>query len=201
MARKARTVPRNEPDLPVETAPAPRRGCKPKVAMPMSKPVLPDDDNGAGADAAASIPPVADSPPTRRRSGCTPRGLEEAAAVSLVEQALEQQPEADVTQPMAAGDDAMIAEMAYPVSAGEDGNTPVGDAAPPQAQNTAVPDASSFDAPASAKPAAHWDRVTNMVQFDWPAIERTAAQDGPNQAMAKLLVAARAEGANSRWPL
>ncbi len=40
-----------------------------------------------------------------------------------------------------------------------------------------------------------------MVRFDWPEIERTAAQEGPNQGMAKLLVAARAEGANSRWPL
>jgi len=39
------------------------------------------------------------------------------------------------------------------------------------------------------------------VRFDWPAIERTASQDGPNQGMAKLLIAARAEGANSRWPL
>jgi len=39
------------------------------------------------------------------------------------------------------------------------------------------------------------------VRFDWSAIERTAAQEGPNQGMAKLLVAARAEGANSRWPL
>jgi hypothetical protein len=31
-------------------------------------------------------------------------------------------------------------------------------------------------------------------------IEQVAASDGPNQAMAKLLLAARAEGANSRWP-
>ena len=41
----------------------------------------------------------------------------------------------------------------------------------------------------------------DTVRFDWPAIERTAAQEGPNQGMAKLLVAARAEGASSRWPL
>ena len=51
-----------------------------------------------------------------------------------------------------------------------------------------------------AKPAVHWDRTTDHVQFDWPAIEQTATQDGPNQSMAKLLVAARAEGAQSRWP-
>ncbi len=42
-------------------------------------------------------------------------------------------------------------------------------------------------------------RPRTRVTFDWPPIERTAAQDGPNQAMAKLLVVARAEGANSRW--
>ena len=53
----------------------------------------------------------------------------------------------------------------------------------------------------SSRPAAQWDRATDTVQFDWPEIERTASQVGPNQVMAKLLVAARAEGARSRWPL
>jgi len=57
------------------------------------------------------------------------------------------------------------------------------------------------DTPATMRPAAIWDRATDTVRFDWPEIERTAAQEGPNQGMAKLLVAARAEGANSRWPL
>ena len=81
----------------------------------------------------------------------------------------------------------MSAEMADPVSAGAGG-----DAAPPS---------SYLDTAAPAQPAAHWDRATDTVRFEWAEIERTAAQDGPNQAMAKLLVAARAEGANSRWPL
>jgi len=54
---------------------------------------------------------------------------------------------------------------------------------------------------AASKPAARWDRATDTVQFDWPEIEQAASRDGPNQAMAKLLVAARAEGADSRWPL
>ena len=44
------------------------------------------------------------------------------------------------------------------------------------------------------------DRTTDRVRFNRPAIERVAAEGGPNQAMAKLLVAARAEGASSRWP-
>jgi len=81
-----------------------------------------------------------------------------------------------------------------------------GDLAPP----AAAPDLPSDDAhqplpglsaPAPVKPAAHWDRATDAVQFDWPAIEQTASHEGANQGMAKLLIAARAEGANSRWPL
>lgn len=61
--------------------------------------------------------------------------------------------------------------------------------------------AAAFSAePRHEKSAVHWDRATDTVTFDWPGIEQTAAQEGPNQAMAKLLVAARAEGANSRWP-
>ena len=86
----------------------------------------------------------------------------------------------------------MIAGMAYPASA-------PGDAAPAEATETPeqVPGAAAQSA---AQSAARWDRATDTVQFDWPAIEQTASQGGPNQAMAKLLVAARAEGASSRWP-
>jgi len=57
------------------------------------------------------------------------------------------------------------------------------------------------DTSAPATPAARWDRASDRASFDWPAIERIAAQHGPNQAMAKLVIAARAEGAHSRWPL
>ena len=55
-------------------------------------------------------------------------------------------------------------------------------------------------AAAPLKSAAQWDPAADTVQFDWPEIEQTASRPGPNQVMAKLLVAARAEGANSRWP-
>lgn len=54
---------------------------------------------------------------------------------------------------------------------------------------------------AASKSAAQWNRATDTVRFNWPEIEQAASRDGPNQAMAKLLVAARAEGADSRWPL
>ncbi len=65
----------------------------------------------------------------------------------------------------------------------------------------AAPDLPSEDAPAPVTPAAYWDRTTGAVQFDWPAIEQVASHEGAHQGMAKLLIAARAEGANSRWPL
>ena len=62
----------------------------------------------------------------------------------------------------------------------------------------------STDTVAASQPmqssAARWDADTGTATFDWPSIEQVAATDGPNQAMAKLLLAARAEGANSRWP-
>jgi len=81
-----------------------------------------------------------------------------------------------------------------------------GDLAPPAAAPALASDDAhqalpGLDAPVPAKPAAYWDRATNAVQFDWPAIEQIASHEGANQGMAKLLVAARAEGANSRWPL
>ena len=53
---------------------------------------------------------------------------------------------------------------------------------------------------ASSAAAARWDAETGTATFDWPAIEAVAAIGGANQSMAKLLLAARAEGANSRWP-
>ena len=62
--------------------------------------------------------------------------------------------------------------------------------------------ASEVDAgtPAIASSVAKWNAAMGTISFDWPAIEQTAAAAGPNQVMAKLLLAARAEGANSRWP-
>ena len=85
-------------------------------------------------------------------------------------------------------------------------NDASGDLAPPAAAPDLAGDNAhrplpGLDAPVPAKPAAHWDRTTDAVQFDWPAIEQTASHEGANQGMAKLLIAARAEGANSRWPL
>ena len=77
-------------------------------------------------------------------------------------------------------------------------NSPGHEAGP---SGDAQPSLPNLDAPPPVQPAVRWDRATDAMRFDWPAIERMAAADGPNQGMAKLLVAARAEGAESRWPL
>ncbi len=141
------------------------------------------------AISAEGVLAVLDDAPAPARRGRRPKAAEPS---SSPREDAGSQPEPDAGQPGAlttpapVGDDAMIAEMAYPVSADAGGDA----APPPNDQDTATP----------AQPAAHWDRATGTVRFEWAEIERTAAQSGPNQAMAKLLVAARAEGANSRWP-
>ncbi|MGI4798099.1 MAG: hypothetical protein ACRYG8_29435, partial [Janthinobacterium lividum] len=56
------------------------------------------------------------------------------------------------------------------------------------------------EAPAAIPSAVKWNAATGAISFDWPAIEQVAVTEGPNRAMAKLLLAARDEGANSRWP-
>jgi len=201
MARKPKAASSNEFAISAEQvlavldgAPAPvRRGRKPNAAALPELPAMTDSDDAGGTDTAGATPNVAtmEDAPVRRRPG-RPR-KQAAEPSSSPQEDAGGQPEPDAGQPDAlttpapVGGDAMIAEMAYPVS-GDAG----GDAAPPpNDQDTAHP----------AQPAAHWDRATDTVRFEWAEIERTAAQSGPNQAMAKLLVAARAEGANSRWPL
>jgi hypothetical protein len=81
-------------------------------------------------------------------------------------------------------------------------------AAAPATEVPAAPHDAAIASPAhaiepavAARPAAQWNRTTDTVRFDWPEIEQTASRDGPHQGMAKLLMAARAQGANSRWPL
>ena len=178
-------------------APAPvRRGRKPKAAIPASEPASAGEDETAETDAFPALP-VTDSAPAKGRPGRKPKGWEEAAAFSLLQEAMEQQLEPTLDQPdatvepAAARHDALVAGTAYSVSAGENDNVPASDAAPSPVQDVA----------SAGKSAAQWTRATDTVRFDWTEIERTASQVGPNQVMAKLLVAARAEGANSRWPL
>ena len=161
-----------------------RRGRKPKEAEPIGFAADTNDgveETEAVEAEAAIVTPVAK--PARGRPGPKPKARPEPAMTGLSD-AKEPQPALDLGQGEAMAD-------------ADHGGTPAsGDAA----MDDAMP-ASSQGGSEQARPAARWDRAADTVQFDWPAIERTAAQDGPNQAMAKLLVAARAEGAHSRWPL
>ena len=193
-------------------APAPvRRGRKPKgAASPEPLATMDSDDAVAGsADTDGSIAdPVA--APVRKRPGPKPKqqaGGDAAAPLRKGARAKSgQKARASDATP-----DPMSAADSRP-DAGTDGQqdqqeqlrgpkpgTPKPTSA--SAASNAAPSGSSQNAATSAQPAAQWDRATDTVRFDWAEIEHTASQDGPNQVMAKLLVAARAEGASSRWPL
>jgi len=194
-----------------DTPPTPgRRGRKPKAAAasPAMAPSLQEDDTASAAADAAAAAPAESSTPARGRRGRTPGPRVDAMAPTLPlaagmdRVAAEASPSADGPEPAGDEGDALIAEMALPVS-----SEPKSDAGPEEHDDAAsqagdaVPPSPPPDTSAPAMPAARWDRASDRASFDWPAIERTAAREGPNQAMAKLLIAARAEGARSRWPL
>jgi hypothetical protein len=187
MARKPKTARSNDFAVSPEQvlavlsdAPAPvRRGRKPKTAATPEPLATMDSDDAVGGsvDADGSIAdPVA--APMRKRPGPKPKQRAGAAEAAPFQDSAEAEPGREAQAPDAAPE---------PTSASATGN--------------AASSGSSQNAATSAQPVAHWDRTTDTVRFDWAEIERTASQDGPNQIMAKLLVAARAEGANSRWPL
>ena len=194
-----------------DTPPTPgRRGRKPKAAAasPAVAPAVEDDDT-ASAVADADVPaPAQGSTPARGRRGRKPGPRADVThptlslAAGMDPVAAEASPSADGPGPAEDKGDVMIAEMAFPVS-GEpgDGTGPKEHEPAAAPSDDAVPPSLPSDTSAPARPAVRWDRASDTVSFDWPAIERMAAQHGPNQAMARLLLAARAEGAHSRWPL
>lgn len=127
--------------------------------------------------------PAVDTAPAPARRG-RPRKTPEATPLPTPEDS------SDMAMDVAHSDAANGSEM--PASSDDQhaaASEPAADTAP------ATP---TSDASGASKPAVQWDGTT--AHFDWTEIERTASQQGPNQVMAKLLIAARAEGANSRWP-
>ncbi len=193
-------------------APAPvRRGRGPKAAASAEPLATMDSDDAVGvvADADGSIAdPVA--APVRKRPGPKPKqqaGGDAAAPLRKGARA-KSGPEArasDATpDPMSAADSRPNAGTGGQQDQQEQLRGPEPATLEPtsaSAASNAAPFGLSQNAVTSAQPAAQWDQATDTVRFDWVEIERTASQDGPNKVMAKLLVAARAEGANSRWPL
>lgn len=186
------------PKAPPPPAPA-RRGRKLRQAE------LTAATNDGGADAGATASEAAPVTP----NGAPPHGKlgrrskqQPAPAMPVLPDGDAEQPGMDPGQPQAtfkqapAQDNGGSAGVAGLVNADEGQFISSSDAGLGKGPPTANQGSSG-----QPQPAARWDKAAGVAQFDWPAIERTAAQDGPNQVMAKLLLAARAEGANSRWPL
>ena len=191
-----------------EAAVPTRRGRKPKAAVPSpALPLAADVGDPAADDARTDVPQASPTKALGRRGpGRKPKqavGAEMTLAVPDDSVGSQDQAsphsEARANSGLTEGNAPAIAAVSQaetaadsdPVQSNFDSSSPGKEAA------LSFPE-TGVSAPAG--PAAHWDRTTDRVQFDWPAIEMTAAQDGPNQGMAKLLVAARAEGARSRWP-
>ena len=205
-----------EPELPrLDEAPAAaRRGRPPKsaerpaaplpVAEDSSDPALGSADAGDAMAADAEVD--ASDTPSKKRQGRKPKPSAGVVAAPLSRDEPRRATGKRGRKPEDA-EPAAEPENAVPSSEAvdEDGRTAGSgandwNAAEGKPADEAATTLAMSGPAASSKPAAHWDRATDTVQFDWPEIERTASQDGPNQVMAKLLVAARAEGAQSRWP-
>ncbi len=179
MARRSKT----------DTLPIPgRRGRKPEIvaaSSPAIASLAKDDDTAAAVAVVAS---AGSSTPARGRRGRTP-GPKASAVEPVLLLAADTERVADKASPPADGfeptgdeGDAFMAEVAILVGSEPGGNTDFAeyeDAA--LRAEGAMPALRPLDTSTPAAPAAQ--------------------QDGPNQVMAKLLLAARAEGAQSRWPL
>ena len=168
------------------------------------------DDGDAAARTVAADTAIMDEEdePIRAWPGRKPRQPVDDAATLLPQDDVQEQgqlgasmDQPETVQPIPDAGNASTAEMEVHGISAASSDAASDDGDPDRSADDAVPLLPGLETVTRAKPAAHWDRVTDVVQFDWAEIERTASQDGPNQIMAKLLIAARAEGANSRWPL
>lgn len=193
---------------PEEAAAPTRRGRKARAAaLPFASPPVADVASPAPDDAGAGAPEAGPAKaPGRKGQSRKPKQAAGGQVVPSTQDSAAEpqdqapgQPEVGAHSDLA-GDDAPAAATAPQARTGADSDSVQPDRDPASPASGAAQSAPEAEASVSARPAARWDRTTDRVQFDWPAIERVAAEGGPNQAMAKLLVAAWAEGARSRWP-
>ena len=162
-------------------AKAPRRGNKPKLRdTPPAEMSVTDAVFPGGEGPMASVAGGGSKEPAKVRRMRKSRSIELAAETLTTDDDHAQ----EITAPATA------------VQAAKEGEKPNIVAAPSVTRSMSLASAD----PKAASSAARWDAETGTASFDWPVIEAVAATTGPNQAMAKLLLAARAEGANSRWP-
>ena len=192
------------------TAPA-RRGRQPTLTAIPAKIVAASSSGKVAPDviAAGSATADVDAPPVRRRPG--PKPKPPVASAEKVSPRVELGVRRDRKARASSGSSADASPALDDGTTAASGGTPeasegdIGARVPlfePSMTDEQEATRSVAQDPAGpAQPAALWDRATDTVRFDLVAIEQTASREGPNQAMAKLIVAARAEGANSRWPL
>ncbi len=209
MARKPKTQPSPEASAPVfvptsaalnEAAVPARRGRKPKAAALSFASPSASVGSPATGSAEADVPRAGPTKaPGRRGPGRKPKQAAGAKTAPSMQGQASRQPEAEAS-PGLIEDDTQTAAAASQAEASADSDPIQLDVDPGRSADEAAQPSREAGVSVPAEPAAHWDRTTDRVQFDWPAIERAAAQGGVNQGMAKLLVAARAEGAQSRWP-
>lgn len=199
----AAATPAPEAATPDEAAAPARRGRKARAAaLSLASPPAADvgspatDD--AGADASKTNPTKAPGRKPKQAVGGKAAPLLQNGATEPQGQA-PGQPAAEVSLDLAEADAPAAAAVPQAEAAADSGAVQP-DRDPVSSASGAAQFVPEAGASTPAKPAARWDRTTDRVQFDWLTIERVAAQGGPNQGMAKLLVAARAEGARSRWP-
>ena len=217
MARKPKTQPSPDgpaavpvpgPAVPDDATVPARRGRKARAAaLSFASPPAADVGSPVPDDAGADILKAGSTKaPGRKGQGRRPKQAADAEAAPSIQDgaaALQDQapgqPEIEAHSDLAGDDGATVAAASQAGTAAD--SAPVQpDRDPARLASEAAQSVPEAGASVSAVPAARWDRATDVVEFDWPAIERVAAQGGPNQAMAKLLVAARAEGASSCWP-
>lgn len=147
------------------------------------------EETNLGSEAEPSAPA-----PTRRRRRSKPN--QEVAAAKATDDVQVTSPPAETAPPSdGAEPEETQASQQAPASRKVRRRSETSEKQQPEASTaeTAVPQP-------TLPSAARWDATTGTVTFDWPSIEQVAGTNGPNQAMANLLLAARAEGANSRWP-
>ena len=177
---KGRTAPQ-EPAAEPAAAKTPRLGNKPKLRdIPPADLSVADAFFPGAEELVASAAGSASNEPAKTRRGRKPRSIELAAETLTTDDDGVQETNAPV-EAIQAADENDRADIV---------------AAPAARSSTSLARADSE----ASSAAARWNADTGAAWFDWPVIEAVAATTGPNQAMAKLLLAARAEGANSRWP-
>ena len=180
-------------------AETPRRGRKAKaVALEQVEPSLADSFFPGGQEAADTGAEIGSSPPAKARQGRKPKAHSDAGMPATLDAdtenaALKPVPSSGDDEPSDVQTDSTALLSTSPRK------TPRRRDAQGELPTKASTDAAAASQQAHSS-AAKWDANTGRTTFDWPAIEQVAASDGPNQAMAKLLLAARAEGADSRWP-